>query len=135
MKFLTVCVAVISLTACGARSSDEEQVRELIAGVETAAEARDASDVLAFVADDYEDANGFDKPALQNFLRGWLLAHPKVELLVNVERLEFPADGLAQADISVTSVSLSDPDRVRLRVEFRRSGGDWSVQRADRIAR
>ena len=72
----------------------------------TAAEERDASDVLAFVADDYEDANGFDKSALQNFLRGWLLAHPKVELLVNVESLEFPADGLAQADISVTSVSL-----------------------------
>ncbi len=135
MKFLTVCVAVISLSACGSRSSDEEQVRELIAGVETAAEERDASDVLAFVADDYEDANGFDKSALQNFLRGWLLAHPKVELLVNVESLEFPADGLAQADISVTSVSLSDPDRVRLRVEFRRAGGDWRVQRADRIAR
>ena len=134
MKFLTVCVAVISLSACGARS-EQEQVRELIARVETAAEERDASDVLAFVADDYEDANGFDKPALQNFLRGWLLAHPKVELLVNVESLECPADGLAQADISVTSVSLSDPDRVRLRVEFRRSGGDWRVQRADRIAR
>jgi hypothetical protein len=135
MKFLTVCVAVISLSACGSRSSDEDQVRELVAGVETAAEERDASDVLAFVADDYEDANGFDKSALQNFLRGWLLAHPKVELLVNVESLEFPADGLAQADISVTSVSLSDPDRVRLRVEFRRGSGDWRVQRADRIAR
>lgn len=135
MKFLTVCVAVISLSACGSRSSDEEQVRELVAGVETAAEERDASDVLAFVADDYEDANGFDKSELQNFLRGWLLAHPKVELLVNVESLEFPADGLAHADISVTSVSLSDPDHVRLRVEFRRNGGDWRVKRADRIAR
>jgi hypothetical protein len=135
MKFLTVCVAVLSVSACGSRSSDEEQVRDLIAGVESAAEQRDASDVLAFVAADYEDANGFDKSELQNFLRGWLLAHPKVELLVNVESLEFPADGLAQADISVTSVSLSDPDHVRLRVEFRRSGGDWRVQRADRIAR
>ena len=134
MKFLTVCVAVISLSACGSRS-EQEQVRQVIAGVESAAEERDASDVLAFVADDYEDASGFDKSELQNFLRGWLLAHPTVELLVNVESLEFPADGLAQADISVTSVSLSDPDRVRLRVEFRRSGGDWRVKRADRIER
>jgi hypothetical protein len=135
MKFLTVCVAVLSLSACGSRSSDEEQVRDLIAGVESAAEERDASDVLAFVAEDYEDANGFDKSELQNFLRGWLLAHPKVELLVNVESLEFPADGLAQAEVSVTSVSLSDPDHVRLKLEFRRSGGDWRVKRADRIAR
>jgi hypothetical protein len=133
MKFLTVCVAVISLSACGSPSSDEDQVRELIAGVETAAEERDASDVLAFVADDYEDANGFDKSALQNFLRGWLLAHPKVELLVNVESLEFPADGLAQAEISVTSLELNDPDRARLKVEFRRNGDRWMVSRADRL--
>jgi hypothetical protein len=135
MKFLTVCVAVISLSACGSHSSDEEQVRELIANVESAAEERDAGDILALVADDYEDASGFDKSQLQNFLRGWLLAHPKVELLVNVESLEFPADGLAQAEISVTSVSLSNPDHVRLKVEFRRSGGDWRVKRADRITR
>jgi hypothetical protein len=135
MKFLTVCVAVISLSGCGTRSSDEDQVRELIAGVEAAAEQRDASDVLAFVADDYEDARGFDRSRLQDFLRGWFLAHPKVELLVNVERLEFPADGLAQSEISVTSVSLSDPDHVRLKVEFRRGGGGWRVQRADRITR
>ena len=91
--------------------------------------------MLAFVADDYEDASGYDKSQLQNFLRGYFLAHPKVELLVNVESLEFPADGLAQAEISVTRVSLSDPDSTqRLKVEFRRRGGDWRVQRADRVA-
>ena len=53
--------------------------------------------MLEFVADDYEDANGFDRTQLQNFLRGYFLAHPKIELLVNIESLEFPADGLAQA--------------------------------------
>jgi hypothetical protein len=135
MKFLTVLFVFTLLAACGKHSSDEEQVRELIAGVESAAEQRDASDVLAFVADDYEDGSGYDKSQLQNFLRGYFLAHPKVELLVNVESLEFPADGLAQAEISVTRVSLSDPDHQRLNVEFRRRGGEWRVQRADRIAR
>jgi hypothetical protein len=58
-----------------------------------AAEARDASDVLDLVADDYEDAQGFDRAQLRNFLRGYFLAHPKIELLVNIESLEFPADG------------------------------------------
>ena len=139
MKFFTlrvaVTLAVISLGACGARSSDDEQVRELFANAETAAEERDASDVLAFVADDYEDANGFDKARLRDFLRGYLLANPKIELLVNVESLEFPADGLAQAEVTVTRVSLSDPQQLHLAVELRRTDGDWRVRRADRIPR
>ena len=132
MKFLTVLITTGLLAACGTRTSDEEQVRALIDELETAAEARDASDVLEFVASDYEDAQGLDRAQLQNFLRGYFLAHPKIELLVDVEELTFPADGLAQATISVTSVSLNDPDHVQLRVEFRRNDGAWQVKRADR---
>ena len=133
MKFFTLFVAVISLSACGSRSSDEQQVREIFAGAESAAEDRDASDVLAFVADDYEDANGNDKNQLQDFLRGYFLANPKIELLVNVESLEFPADGLAQAKLTVTRISLSEPDRLHLAVELRRTGGEWRVKRATRL--
>ena len=132
MKFLTALITSGLLFGCAARSSDEELVRALIDNMEIAAEARDASDVLDLVADDYEDAQGFDRAQLRNFLRGYFLAHPKIELLVDVEELTFPADGLAQAAISVTSVSLNDPDHVQLRVEFRRNDGAWQVKRADR---
>jgi hypothetical protein len=137
MKFLTlrvaVTLAVISLGACGSRSSDDDKVRALFADAETAAEARDASDVLAFVADDYEDGNGFDKAQLRDFLRGYFLVNPKIELLVKVDDLQFPADGLAQAEVTVTRVSLSDPRQLHLKVELRRTDGDWRVRRADRI--
>jgi ketosteroid isomerase-like protein len=135
MKFFSVLLAFTTLVACGARSSDEQQVRDLVAQMEAAAEERDASDVLQFVADGYADANGFDKPQLRDFLRGYFLAHPHVELLVNVANLQFPADGLAQAEISVARVALDDPERVRLKVEFRREGDDWRVVRADRLSR
>lgn len=139
MKFLAVLIlsstALVSLVACGARSSDEEQVRELFASGEQAAEARDASDILELVAENYGDSQGLDKRELGNFLRAWLLAHPKVELVVNVESLEFPADGLAQAVVNVASVSLSDPEMERLRVELRRVDGEWLVTRADRAPR
>ena len=135
MKSFTVLLALAGLVACGARSSDEQQVRDVVAKIEAAAEDRDASDVLEFVADGYEDGNGFDKAQLQNFLRGYFLAHPKLELLVNISNLEFPADGLARAEISVTSLALEDADRVRLKVEFRRDGAEWRVARADRLGR
>jgi hypothetical protein len=133
MKFATALIAVCLLVACGARSSDEEQVREVFASAEIAAENRDASDVLEFVADDYEDSNGFDKSRLRDFLRAYFLAHPKIELIVDIETLEFPADGVAHSQLTVTSLSLNDPDRQRLRVELRRQDGEWRVSRADRM--
>jgi membrane-bound lytic murein transglycosylase B len=135
MKFSStaslIFIAALVLCACGAKSSDEAQVRALVDGVEAAAEARDTSDVLQHVADDYADARGFDKAQLQNFLRGYFLAHPGLELVVNIESLEFPVDGLAQAVVTVATVELGDPDLMRLNVEFRREGGAWRVARAD----
>jgi len=44
------------------------------------------------------------------------------------------ADGLAQAQISVTRLGLGDTDRASFKVEFRRSGDEWRVSRADRLA-
>ena len=132
MKFFTVLITVCLIAACAPKSSDEEQIRELLAGMEAAVEARDASDVLAFVADDYGDAQGFDKSQLRNFLRGYFLAHPKLDVVVNISRLEFPADGLAHAELSVTTVELNDPDHAAFKAEFRRAGGDWRLVRADR---
>ena len=135
MKFSTnasLIFATLLLAACGAKTSDEQQVRALIDEVETAAQARDASDVLEHVAADYADSNGLDRTQLQNFLRGYFLAHPKLELAVSIDSLEFPVDGLAQAVITVTTVELTDPNRERLKVEFRRSDGAWRVTRADR---
>jgi hypothetical protein len=130
-----ILLATIFLAACGAKSSDEQQVRALIDEVETAAEARDTSDVLEHVAETYADSGGLDKTQLRDFLRGYFLTHPKLELVVNIESLEFPVDGLAQAVISVTTVELTDPNRQQLKVEFRRSEGAWQVARADRLVR
>jgi hypothetical protein len=142
MKFsytsVVVTLAASLLAACGTRTSDEEQVRALFKSVEKAAEARDTGDVLDSVAADYSDAQGFDRSQLQNFLRGYFLSHPKIELLVNVESLEFPADGLAHARVGIASVSFDAPgnsDAVTLDVELRRPAGEWQVVRADRVAR
>jgi hypothetical protein len=137
MKFLTLLITASLLAACGTGASDEDKVRALIARVEQAAEARDTSDVLALVAPDYSDRQGLDKSQLQNFLRGYFLSHPRIELLVNIESLEFPVEGLALARVGVVSVALDqlDGDSLTLEVELRRPAGEWLVTRADRVAR
>jgi hypothetical protein len=139
MKFSSnaslILIAAFLFAACGSKSSDEQQVRALIGSVEAAAESRDTSDVLKHVADDYADSDGLDKTRLQSFLRGYFLTHPGLELVVNVESVEFPVDGLAQAVIGVATVELANPDLQRLKVEFRRVDGEWRIARADRMAR
>lgn len=131
MKFLSLCVAVILLAACASRSSDEEQVRALLDAAETAAEARDTSDVLAVIASDYSDSQGFDRAQLQGFLRGYFLANPRVEILLTVQDLEFPVEGLGRARVGIASLPAGD--RATLQVEFRKEGGSWLVSRADRV--
>ena len=135
MKFLTVLILSATLAACGSKSSDEDEVRALVDAVETAAEARDTSDVLEHVAEDYSDSSGLDKRGLQDFLRGYFLSHPKLELVVIIDSLEFPVDGLARAEVRVATVEIGDPDMQRLKVEFRRTKGEWRVVRADRPPR
>ena len=129
MKFLTLFVAVIFLAGCGSRSSDDEQVRALIEAVEESAEARESSDVLAHVSESYSDERG-DKAQLRHTLRGYFFAYPKIELLVDVESLEFPVPGLAQAVVDITS--LPAVHHLKLEVEFREQDGRWLAVRADR---
>jgi hypothetical protein len=131
MKFITGFVAVILLASCGSRSSDETQVRELIDAVELAAESRDASDVVEHVTASYSDSNGFDRTQLERFLRGYFLANPKIELLVRIETLEFPVEGLGRARLHLDAIPSGD--HVSVDVEFRHEDGDWRIARADRV--
>ena len=131
MKFVPLCLVAIFLTACAERTTDEQQVRALFDAAEAAAESRDTSDVLELLAADYSDSQGFDRAQLQNYLRAYFLANPHVELLVNVQELEFPVAGLARARLGITSLPAGD--RGTLAVELRKQGGDWRVARADRV--
>jgi hypothetical protein len=138
---LVTLLASLALGACGKTSSDEEKIRALLASAETAAEARDASDVMAQISDEYSDSAGRTRDELANLLRGYLLMHPKIELLVDIGALEFPVDGLARARVTIAMLgtqgdandSSATGDMESFDLEFRRAGDDWRISRADRV--
>ena len=130
MKFPAVLTLSILLAACADRGSDDEQVRAVLASAEQAAEERDASDVLEHIATGYSDSRGFDRTQLQTFLRGYFLANPKVEVLLDIESLELPVPGLAQVRADVTVLPAGD--QATLDVELRQQDGEWRIVRADR---
>ena len=137
--FFVVAVALVA--SCSKEDSAEQQVRALIAHAEERAEARDVSDVAALVSSDYSDARGFDKKTLTNYLRGWFALHPSVNLLVRIESLEFPAENLARAEITVGMLGRrgsaenweTAAELETLEVELLDEGGQWRVIRADRL--
>ena len=135
MKFSPALI-LSSLVACSSATSDEQRVRELIASAEEAAESRDVGDVLDLVGDDYADDQGNTRDSLRGFLRVFFAAHPRLELVTRVDDLQFPADGLARARVTVRGLDLdrfNAGESVALDVELRRAGDEWRLVRADRV--
>jgi len=134
-------LVVLLATACSS-SSDEEQVRAVIEAAEVAAESRDTSDVMDLVADDYRDARGFDKAQLTQYLRGYFLVHPKIEIVTRIDKIEFETSNRARVQVDVAmggtqlgvgeSTSLAG-ELEALNVELQRRDSKWVVTRVDRV--
>lgn len=113
----------------------------LVDEVETLAEARDAGELRALIADDYRDTNGRDASDVRNLLHAWLVAHPSVNLLTRIDAIEL--EGTEQARVQVTIGMLgreakggADWDLAvnveRLDIHLVRDGSDWRVVAAGR---
>lgn len=133
-------VGALALVACGRAPSPEDQVRAVIAAAEQAAEARDAPALLDLVAPDYRDGQGNDAGEIGRYLRGYIIAHPSIHLLVRVESIELPARDLARVRATVGMLGRGQAagaswdlaaDVYEFDVTLALEDGDWRVTRAD----
>jgi len=128
------------LCACADTGSPEAQVRAVIDAMEQAAEERDASDVMEFVAADFRSAEGQGFDEMQRYLRGYLLAHQSVHLLTRIEELKFPVDGEAHLRLSIAMAGKAvaaeawdlATDTQQLDLVLRQQAGRWRVVYAAR---
>ena len=131
----------LATTGCGERGTPESQVRAVIAEAERAAEARDLAGLMALVSPGFQDGQGGDREALKRTLRGYLVMHPTVHLLIRVESLEFPYEDYARVRLTVGSLGresatatafdlAADVNDVAL--ELKLEGDEWRVVRAER---
>jgi ketosteroid isomerase-like protein len=129
-----------ALAGCGPGPTPEDEIREVVAEAERAAEARDAGALRERVADDYHDGRGNGAEEIRRFIHGYLIAHQSVHLLVRIEEIELPATDLARLRATVAMVGQEADsasawdlaaDVYEFDVTLAREGGDWRVIRAD----
>ena len=106
LRHVAVVVSLLLVVSACSSGSDEDQVRAVIAAAEEAAEARDTSQLMDLVADDYADGRNFDKAQLTQYLRGYFLLHPKIEIVTRIGEIEFETANRARVPVEVAMVGL-----------------------------
>ena len=136
----TALLLALVLTGCGRESSPEDELRAVVAEAEAAAEARDATALSGLVADDYRDVRGNGVDEIRRYVRGYLIAHQSVHLLVRIEEIELKATDLARLRATVGMVGREAEgaaawdlaaDVYEFDLTLAREAGDWKVTRAD----
>jgi hypothetical protein len=129
---------VLCLAACGPGETPESQVRAVVARGEKAAEARDLSGLMDLVSPKYQDGQGAGREDLKQYLRGYLVTHQSVHLLVKVDSVEFPYKDMAKVAVTLGTLGREAAnstfdlagDVYDVDLELQLDDGDWRVTRA-----
>lgn len=135
-----ILVSALTLAACGGDTSPEDELRAVVAQAEAAAEARDASGLFELLSDDYRDPRGNAAEAIKRYLRGYLVMHQAIYLLVRIDEIELQAADLARLRATVAMLGSEAEaasawdlaaDVHEFDITLAREGGEWRVTRAD----
>lgn len=137
---VSIWLGLLLLLAACSRPAPEAELRQLIADAVKAAEEHKISDLRALMADDYADANGLDRKAVENLIRLHILRQQSIHLFVRVNRIEFPEPQRAMMRLAAAMagrpVARADElvglsaDLYRFDLEWGRYGDDWKIRRA-----
>ena len=135
---LAFSLALAVLAGCSNDASPEQQVRAVIAAIESAAEQRDVGDLMEHVSASYRSADGLDRAEASRYVRGYLVANQSIHLLTRIESLEFPAPDEARVQLQVGMAGNSgqgvadlSADLYDFDVALVREDGVWKVSYAD----
>lgn len=133
---ILLLAALVTLTGCDDADSPEQQVRQIIEKMETAAESRDVGDLVQHLSAEYRDTNGMTTEEAARYARGYFVANQSIHLLTRIEQIEFPLPDEARARVLVGMVgrdadATSNWDLVADLYEFklalRQEDGEWKI--------
>ncbi|MEE8220848.1 MAG: hypothetical protein V3R21_03745 [Woeseiaceae bacterium] len=134
MRLITACMICALLTACGGPSAGpEEALRQWVADAENAAEDLDRRSLIAMISENYADARGNDRDAIDKLLRFYFLRQKAVVLVMKIDEMTI-TDGTAAeilltvAGIGTTSRALGvNADAYQFSLELEMDEDEWML--------
>ena len=127
-------LALLALAGC-AKPPDESALRERIAVMQAAIEARDADTLLDAVDPEFGGPEGMDRDGLRRYATLMLLRQQKVGVTLGPVDVEIREDrAAARFDAVVTGANRFLPEGLearRVETVWRREGDDWVLVSAD----
>jgi len=132
MRYLTLSLATLLLSACGSSAADpEEALREWVARGEAAVEERDRGGVLELISEDYADSRGNDHDRIGDILRAYFFRQQSIALLTDIDEVTFYDDSAAQVTLSVGMAGTNggvlgfNADAYQFELELQRPDDEW----------
>jgi hypothetical protein len=122
---------LVALAACGAPAEPEQAVRQWLAEAEEAIEQGDRGRLLEMISENYADARGNDREAIDQRLRLYFLRSRNIVLLTRIEELAILGETAAQvvltAGMAGTNGGVFDwnAEARRFELELERDGDRW----------
>lgn len=135
MRRLLAAVALLVLVGCH-HTPDEQRIREAIAAMQQAVEARNPRDFMAYVAADFIGEDGqLDRNGLHNLLRAQVLRNDNIGATLGPIDVELQG---ARATVHVTATLTGGsggllPERgsiYAITSGWRKEGGEWRCYNA-----
>ncbi len=122
-------------TSCSTNDPVAE-IRATLAAAEAAAEARDAGFFRDFVGAGYRDSRGNDREQLLNLVRGYFIAHQRIEIVSRIDEIRLEGSdaahavvhaGLAGQRAGESLLGGVGADVYRFELELVDDGGEWRM--------
>lgn len=123
---------LLALAGCS-REPPEQALRNTIAAMQAAAEARDSGGLLEHVSEDFIGPEGMDREQFRRYLALLWLRHREVGVSLGPIQVELVGQG-ARAEFTAATRGGGGliPDRVyRVKTGWRLQGGEWRLLSAE----
>lgn len=132
LRLLLIALAAGGLIGCGDPPAPPEQaLRAWVAEGQRRAEEKDRSGLMEMIADEYIDARGNDRDAIEQLFRIYFLRANSIKLLTSIEDVRVFGDSAGEIDLKVGMAATHDgvlglsADRYNFELELVRDGDDW----------
>ncbi len=117
------------------RPDDREKIIKMVVDFERAVEARKTSAVMAYISQDYEDASGYDRRAVQRLMLAAFQGGNPIDVVSQVGEVSIEGD-LARVHVEADysfghRMETGASAHMAVDVTLQRERGGWKIIRAD----